>query len=83
VGARCSAAVQIGPGAHPASYIRATGSFPVVKRPERGVDHPPSSIAEVEKKSITIPLLLIWFFMACSRVNFTYLVCTLNITGET
>jgi hypothetical protein len=26
-----------GPGAHPASYIMGTGSFPVVKRPGRGV----------------------------------------------
>jgi len=27
-----------------------TGSFPAVKRPERGVDHPPQSSAEVKKK---------------------------------
>jgi len=32
--------VQTGPGAHPASYIMGTGSFPGVKRPGCGVDHP-------------------------------------------
>jgi len=41
VGARFSAPVQNGPGAHPASYTMVTGSFPGVKRPKRGVDHPP------------------------------------------
>ena len=34
------ASVQTGPGAHPASYTMGTGSFPGVKRPGRGVDHP-------------------------------------------
>ena len=34
-------------GAHPASYTMGTGSFPEVKRPERGVDHPPPSSAEI------------------------------------
>ena len=46
--ARFSAPVQNGPGAQSASYIMGTESFPVVKRPGRGVDHPPSSSAEVE-----------------------------------
>jgi hypothetical protein len=50
VGARFSAPVQTGPGAHPASYTRDTGSFPAVKRPERGVDHPLPSNAEVKKE---------------------------------
>ena len=40
-GARFSAPVQTGPGAHPASCTIGTGSFPGVKRLERGVDHPP------------------------------------------
>ena len=39
-GARFSAPVQTDPGAHPASCVVGTGSFSVVKRPERGVDHP-------------------------------------------
>ena len=48
VGARFSALVQTGPGAHPASYTMGTASFPEVKRPGRGVDHPPPSSSEVE-----------------------------------
>jgi len=39
--ARLSAAVQTGPGAHPASYTMGTGFFPGVKRLGRGIDHPP------------------------------------------
>jgi len=37
--------VQNGPGVHPATYTMGTGSFAGVKRPGRGVDHPPSSSA--------------------------------------
>ena len=48
VRARFFAPDQTGPGAHPASYTMDTGSFPGVKRPGRGVDHPPTSSAEVE-----------------------------------
>ena len=36
------------PGSHPASYKMGTVSFTGVKRPGRGVDHPPTSSAEVE-----------------------------------
>ena len=46
--ARFSAPVHTGPGAHPASYTMGAGSFPWVKRPGRGADHPPSSSAEVK-----------------------------------
>ena len=49
-GARFSAPILTGPGAHPASYTMGTGSFPGVKRPGRGVDHPPPSIAEVKER---------------------------------
>ena len=38
---RFSTPVQTGPGAHPASYTMGTWSFPGVKRPGRGVYHPP------------------------------------------
>jgi len=41
VGARFSALIQPGPGAHPASYTMDTGSFPGVKRPGRDVNYPP------------------------------------------
>ena len=42
--ARFSALVEIGPGGHPAS-----GSFPAIKRPGRGVNHPSPSSARVKK----------------------------------
>ena len=42
--------VQSGLGAHPASYTMGTGSFPGVKRPGRGVDHPPPPSAEVKER---------------------------------
>jgi hypothetical protein len=41
---------QTGPGAHPASCSMDIGSFPGIKRPGRGADHPPSSSAEVKKE---------------------------------
>jgi hypothetical protein len=49
-GARFFAYVKTGPGAHPASCTMGTGSFPGVKRPGRGADHPPPSSAEVKKE---------------------------------
>jgi hypothetical protein len=49
-GARFSSPVQTGPGTHPVSYTIGTGSFPVVKRPGHGVDHPPPSSAEVKDR---------------------------------
>jgi len=42
--------VQIGPVAHPASCAMGTGSFPEVKRPGHGIDHPPPSSAEVKER---------------------------------
>jgi hypothetical protein len=50
VGVRFFAAVQTGPGDHPASCTIGTGSFPGVKRPGRGVDHPPPSSARVKER---------------------------------
>jgi hypothetical protein len=48
-GARFFAHVQTGPGVHPVSCTMGSGSFPEVKRPGRGADHPPPS-AEVMKE---------------------------------
>jgi hypothetical protein len=48
-GARFSPPVQTGPGTHPASYTMGTGSFPGVKRPGCGIDHPPPSSTEVKQ----------------------------------
>jgi hypothetical protein len=78
VGARFSAPVQTGPGAYPASCAMGTVSFPGVKRPGRGVDHPPPSSAKVKGRvelylyspsGPSWPVLgSLWAFMACSRV---------------
>jgi len=48
--ARFSTPVKTGPGAHPASYTRGTGSFPGEKRPGRGVDHPPHLAPRLKKE---------------------------------
>jgi hypothetical protein len=45
-----SARVQTGPGADPASYTMGTGSFPGVKRLERGVDHIPHIAPGLKKE---------------------------------
>ena len=50
VGARFSAPVQTGPGAHPASCTTGTGSFPRVKRLGRGADYPPPSTPDVKER---------------------------------
>jgi hypothetical protein len=55
VGAKFSAPVQTGTGDQPASCTMVTGSYLGVKRPGRGVDHPPPSSAEVTE--ITEPRL--------------------------
>jgi hypothetical protein len=50
-GERFSTPVQTGPGAHPASsYTMGTESFPGVKRPGCGVDHPPHLAPRLKKK---------------------------------
>ena len=48
--ARFSAPVQTCRWAHPASCTTGTGSLPGVKRPGRGVDHPPPPRAEVKER---------------------------------
>jgi hypothetical protein len=50
MGARFSAPVQTEPEAHPAYYTIGTASFPRVKRPERAVDHPLPSSAQVKER---------------------------------
>ena len=49
-GASFSAPFQTGPGDNPASCTMGTGSFLAVKRPGRGVDHPPTSSDEVKER---------------------------------
>jgi len=50
VGTGFYAPVQTGPGAHPASYIRGTGSFPGVKQPGLGVDYHPHLVPRFRKE---------------------------------
>jgi len=78
VGARFSAPVQTGPGAHPASCTMGTGSFPGVKS-GRGVTLTPHPLPMPRpRKSRAIPLLPPWAerpvqsLSACTRVHFTF-----------
>jgi len=48
--ARFFAPVQTGPESHTTSYTMGIGYFPVIKRPERSVDHPPPSGAKVKER---------------------------------
>ena len=50
MGARFSAPVQTGPGAHATSSTMSRGSFPGVKRPGGGVDHSPASRTLVKER---------------------------------
>jgi hypothetical protein len=49
-GARFSPPLRPGPGAHPASCTRDTGSFPGVKRPRHDVDHPRDLASRLKKR---------------------------------
>ena len=48
-------------------------SFPGVKRPGRGVDHPLPFSAEVKERVELYIYPPLWAFVACYRVNFTFL----------
>ena len=71
----CSAPTHTAPGTHPASYTVRTGSFPGVKRPRCGADHPPL-LAPRLKTDTPIPLLPLSAFLAGYRVNFTFILLT-------
>jgi hypothetical protein len=51
LGARFSAPVHTGSEAHTVSYTTGTGSFPGLKRPGRGVDHPPHLAPRLKKEN--------------------------------
>jgi hypothetical protein len=78
LGARFSSLVQTGTGAHPASYTMGTGSTQDVKRPERGVNHPPDLVPRLKKECCYASTHRLGF-VACSWVNFTFF-CYLNLT---
>jgi hypothetical protein len=58
-------------------YNGYTVSFPEVKRPRRGIDHPLQSSAEV-KKEHSYTLLRLWVFIARYTVNFPLFICRLT-----
>jgi len=60
VGARFSAPVQTGPGAHPASCTMGTGSFPGVKSGRGVLLTPHLLLVPWSRKSRAIPLLPLW-----------------------
>jgi hypothetical protein len=49
-GAKFSAPVQTGPGAHSASHTTRSGSFLVANRLWLGVDHPPTTRPEAKER---------------------------------
>jgi len=84
-GARFSAPVQTGPGAHPASCTMGTGSFPGVKI-GRGVTLTPHPLlVPWSWKGRAIPLLPLWAVRlvrsvsACTRVQFTLPQCLYKV----
>ena len=80
VGARFSAPVQIGPGAHPASCTMGTRSFPRVKSGLGVTLTPHSPLLPWSRKSGAIPLLPlravrpVHSLSACTRVHFFFLL---------
>ena len=76
-GARFSAPVQTGPGAHPASCTRGTGSFPGVKSCQGVTLTPHPLLVPWSRKGRAILLFPLWAvrpvqsLSACTRVHFT------------
>jgi len=77
-GARFSAPVQTGTGAHPASRTMGTGSFPWVKSGKGMTLTPHTLLVPWLRKSRAIPLLPLWAvrsvqsLSASTRVHFTF-----------
>ena len=77
MGARFSAPVQTGSGAHPASCTMGTGSFPGVKSGRAKTLTPHPLLAPWSRKGRAIPLLPLWAIRpvqnlsSCTRVHFT------------
>ena len=79
--ARFSAPVQTGPVAHPAFCTMGTGSFPGVKRPGRGANHPPPSEVLRSWKGRVVPLLTIWASVTCIGRTFTFTFSFINTSN--
>jgi hypothetical protein len=69
--ARFSAPFQTSPGANPASYTECNGSFPGVKLPECGFDHPTPSGAEV-KERVELCLFSVLCAFVAGYMNFIF-----------
>jgi hypothetical protein len=54
-------------GAHPVSYTMGTRSFPGVKWPGRGVDHPPPPSSAEVKVRVKLQLFFFFFFFTRAR----------------
>jgi hypothetical protein len=83
-GARFWTPVQTGPGAHPVSFTVGTGSFPGVKRPGRGLDHPPLSSADVEERVelyLYSPAGSSWPVLGWDLLYLLYMRTSLNFTA--
>jgi len=80
VGARFSAPVQTGPGAHPASCTMGTGSFPCVKSGRDVTLTTHSLLVPWSRNGRAIPLIPLWAVRPiqslsdCTRENFTFFV---------
>jgi hypothetical protein len=72
VRARFFAHVQTGHEAHPASYTMGTGSFPGVRQPGNGADHPLPSSAEVTREQ-GYTSTLSWAFESVTGYLYLYL----------
>ena len=72
-GTRFLAPVQTGPGVHPAPCTMGTASFPGVKRPGRGVNHPPVTSAEIKAEGYTCTPLLGLHGLFQGDINLLYL----------
>jgi len=77
IGARFSAPVQTGPGAHPASCTMGTGSFPGLKSGRDVTPTPHRLLVPWSRKSRAIPLLLYGPY-GLYRASVTVLGCTLS-----
>jgi len=84
-GARFSAPVQTGPGAHPASFTMGTGSFLGLKSGRVVTLTPHPLLVPWSYKNRAIPLLPLWavrrvqILSACTRGHFTFTLPSRNL----
>ena len=86
-GARCSARIQTGPGAHPASYKTGTGSLSGgEKQPGRGVNDPPPCGAEVKERAEVYfysPSEPSWSVLGRTYLTFANPLCCVSTATQT